>query len=558
MFGETAAVQRARLWPSLIIPLVIGLALKTSLELAGHVTFNADEAILGLMARHILQGEWPVFFYGQSYMGALHAYLIAPFFALLGQTVLVLRLVQMLLYAGVLITTGMLAWRISRDRVATLAAALLIAVPPVLFSTYTSAALGNYVETLLINNLLVLIAIDLFNGRRDGPTWWLLAGLLGGVGWWGMALILVALLPLAFVGMWVFWRHIPWGRAGLLLLGFLVGALPWLTAVATNLNGVLDDLAGARVIALTASSSITGVALLDRLVSLLLFNLTALVGLRPPWSADWIVPPAGILVVVLYLGVLVFSLRRVKADATESAEGTGLKMLLGIWATLLALFLLSRFGIDPTGRYLLPLYPPLAVITGVWLAHVRLQVASLHRNLPGSTVSILLAALVGYNLVGNVQAALADPPGLTTQFDPITHIPHDHDQQLISFLDGIGVERGYSNYWVAYRFAFLTHERILLSPQLPYKLNMSYTYRDDRYPLYTELVGQADRVVYITSNHPQLDAALSERLEQHAVTYQVREIGPYTVFYNLSRPITPREIGPFGAMTQEYPEGNGE
>ncbi len=63
---------------------------------------------MALMARHILQGEHPIFFYGQAYMGSLDAYLVAAGFALLGQQVWVIRLVQVLLYLGTLFTTFLL------------------------------------------------------------------------------------------------------------------------------------------------------------------------------------------------------------------------------------------------------------------------------------------------------------------------------------------------------------------------------------------------------------------------------------------------------------------
>ena len=46
---------------------------------------NSDEVLPGLMARHILlEGERPVFFYGQHYFGALEAYAIAALFAVFG------------------------------------------------------------------------------------------------------------------------------------------------------------------------------------------------------------------------------------------------------------------------------------------------------------------------------------------------------------------------------------------------------------------------------------------------------------------------------------------
>jgi hypothetical protein len=37
------------------------------------VPLNSDEAVVGLMARHILDGKRPVFYYGQAYMGSLDA-----------------------------------------------------------------------------------------------------------------------------------------------------------------------------------------------------------------------------------------------------------------------------------------------------------------------------------------------------------------------------------------------------------------------------------------------------------------------------------------------------
>ena len=58
--------------------LIIALAtvLRIFLIAWGWPHSNADEGIMGIMAMHILHtGEHPIFFYGQSYMGTLEAYL---------------------------------------------------------------------------------------------------------------------------------------------------------------------------------------------------------------------------------------------------------------------------------------------------------------------------------------------------------------------------------------------------------------------------------------------------------------------------------------------------
>ena len=74
--------------------LAIALALRLFFVLTPHGIIDADEAIVGLMGRHVLRGEFPVFYYGQSYMGGLEAHLAALAFALGGASPLILKLVR--------------------------------------------------------------------------------------------------------------------------------------------------------------------------------------------------------------------------------------------------------------------------------------------------------------------------------------------------------------------------------------------------------------------------------------------------------------------------------
>jgi predicted membrane-bound mannosyltransferase len=103
------------------IIVLLALALKGALLAADAVPFNSDEAVVGLMARHILlKGERPVFYYGQAYMGSLDAWLIAGAFALLGISTLTMRLVQVLLFIGLLVSYWLLARRFCRSEEAAL------------------------------------------------------------------------------------------------------------------------------------------------------------------------------------------------------------------------------------------------------------------------------------------------------------------------------------------------------------------------------------------------------------------------------------------------------
>jgi hypothetical protein len=49
-----------------------------------ETTLNSDNALYGLMARHMLRGEFPLFTWGQDYMGTLESAVGAFFYAIFG------------------------------------------------------------------------------------------------------------------------------------------------------------------------------------------------------------------------------------------------------------------------------------------------------------------------------------------------------------------------------------------------------------------------------------------------------------------------------------------
>jgi hypothetical protein len=205
-----------------------------------------------------------------------------------------------------------------------------------------------------------------------------------------------------------------------------------------------------------------------------------------------------------------------------------------VGAVLLAGFLFTPFGVDPSGRYFLPLAVPLALFAAQ-------MILSISRR-PWQAAA-LATLIVVYQLVGTLQCALRFPPGLTTQFYQPTIIDHRADQALIDFLRQAGETRGYTNYWAAYPLAFQSREEILFAPRLPYHLDLRYTPRDDRYSPYLREVEQSDRTAYITTRNPALDEYLSGQLGALGVAWQEKQIGDYHVYYQLSRAVRPREIG---------------
>ncbi len=513
--------------------IVVMLVIRAGLHFAGSISFDSDEAILGLMARHILHGRgFPLFFYGQRYMGALDAYLAVPLFALSGPSVGAMRLLQAVLYAVVIAVYARVSWQVS-PRLESLAITLvMLALPPVLITLYTASTLGNYVETLLFGGVLLLLGWRLLLDQGVPLYLWLVAGLIAGLAWWSMALIIGVLLPLGVAGLLHRRRTMPWAGIGMGLTGFLIGALPWWWGLVTSFQVTAGDLVGSRY----------GVQLtvFERLFNLIFLNLTALVGLRPPWSVVWIALPVGILLMTIYSMAVWLEARDVAPDPVSVKRRLKVGTLAGSLVVIPLLYLLTSFGADPTGRYLLPLYPALAVLVADAVPRF------LDRNrVPyrGDVVLVFLILIAGFNGWGVLRSALEDPPGLSTQFDAVTRLPHEYDQDLIGFMDNHGITHAYSNYWVTFRFAFLTGDRLTFSPLLPDKESLIYTYGYDRYPDYTLDVIAAENPAYITANLPELDERLRDRFDVLGITYRVAEVGPYTVFHDLSEHITPPELG---------------
>jgi hypothetical protein len=58
-----------------------------------QLEFDSDQAITGLMAKHLIEGRaFPLFFYGQTYLLGVESWVAAPFLLIVGPTVFGLRL----------------------------------------------------------------------------------------------------------------------------------------------------------------------------------------------------------------------------------------------------------------------------------------------------------------------------------------------------------------------------------------------------------------------------------------------------------------------------------
>ena len=518
--------------------LISALGLKAALIISNSIPFHGDEAVVGLMARHILEGARPVFYYGQTYMGSLDAYLVAAGFGLFGAKVWVIRLIQVSLYLGVVFTTGFIAQRITRSKTAAVTATWFMAVPTVNTSLYTTVSLGGYGEVLLLGNLTLLCSLwiaEKIIHKRSVPfgVYWIF-GFLSGLGFWILGLSAVFSIPaLIYTGWYMLKNRAAGNRIKLVLpvsaalFGIIAGSIPWWLS-SLSMSGESQ----ARILFGSLLSADFFGRLSQNFLNLSVYGVTVIIGVRPPWSLDWLVYPVAPLIVAFW--VVVFWHRIRNLSLPINGLNTGYVLLLLVVFVLLGGFLLTPFGRDPSGRYFLPLAAPMAVLAGAFIA----EAAARYRK-----AAFLLAGLIlGYHGLGTLQAAQLNPPGLTTQLDEIAQVDQAYIESLIEFLQQHNETRGYSNYWISYPLAFLSDEKIIFAPALPYREDLMFNARDNRYPPYSDLVKDSDRVAYITARLPELDDYLRRKFEEMGITWLEEQTGDFRIFYNLSEVVHAGEL----------------
>ncbi|HEX8731866.1 MAG TPA: hypothetical protein VF725_07365, partial [Ktedonobacterales bacterium] len=229
------AARRAEVWRVAAL-IALGALVRLGL-LAGWPATDSDEGTMGLMALHINRlGERPLFFYGQSYMGTIQAYLAAALFHLFGPSLFALRLGLLLLFIPFLVVMYLLLRMLYGAPYALVGLLLLDLGGPELLRPEL-LALGGYPETLLFGALALLLALWLARDAGAEPLGWqswrrlviyAALGLVMGVGWWSdqliFPLLLVALALLAIFAR----RELRWRGLAALALGLLVGLLPQL------------------------------------------------------------------------------------------------------------------------------------------------------------------------------------------------------------------------------------------------------------------------------------------------------------------------------------------
>lgn len=447
---------------------------------------DSDMAIVGLMARHILQGEFPIFYWGQPFAGTMEAYLAALLFALGGASRLTLALSPFLFSLLLLAVTYRLA-REAFDRETGWLALLLAALPAPFLVNHSVTARANYIENLVLGGVVLVLALRIPSHagvvRRRSLA---LLGFFAGLAWYqspqSVHYLLTAGLFLLLRDPRVLLERAFWAAPA----AFALGSLPlWLY----NLGG--PSVSTIEAILLSASPA----GLLDSLTRFFGHKVPATLA-TAPWGAGRGELALTWFVVALHALATLYLLRRWRQPGSQL-------LLLFVLAT--SAILVVGYNEGSGTRYLLPLHSAVPVMTAAFLAALRRRSAGVF--------AVALAGLLVANVVGNLAVAeIVDPKKRAAYEGRVAR-----DAQLFALLEGEGLTRVYVfDFWDAYRLTFDAGERIIFTEPV-----RSF------YPPYVRMVDDAERYAYVVRGGAE---AFEEDLRSAGGRYRKREVPGYAVF----------------------------
>jgi len=325
-----------------------------------HTSLDGDEAVEAIAALHIVRGHLVLMESNAHYLGALDSYILAPFVAIFGTTLLAVRLCFSVVGAAYAAAMYFLGTAIFRDRRAGLVMAAISAVFPLFAITFGNRA-RTYGGLLLIEALLLLLTTRIAWAREGarGRDWiWL--GLLAGVALWHDVLLGV---PLAICGLLLIGRGSALGwsrlRSGLAFAAVagLVGFSPWIAYNAFTRLGSLrhlyTPLSTYSVPTLTAAGQVLSAA------------LPIFSGARVDFCGPQTIPSGLVDVGLGGLALAVLWLRRASVRAAVHRNFTELEpadwflLIAPLAVVVVTVHWFNGLSCEP--RYLMPLAVPLVL-----------------------------------------------------------------------------------------------------------------------------------------------------------------------------------------------------
>ena len=481
----------------LTVGIVIRLLRITSLP------FDSDQAIVGLMGKHILEGALPWLYYGDSYSGTLEPLLASWSFLLLGISRFSLHLIPFLFSILFIVSIYQLARELFGREIG-LYSMLLAAVPPFSIGLYSAMAYGGYIEILWLGNVILLITHRL--ALQNKPLSFLslfFLGLLWGISWWTHPISIVYLVC-SFCFLIYFKKELILKGKGLSTsLGFILGSCPfWIW----NINQGFPFLQFTR--SPNSPNLFLKIKNFPHQFMHFFYN-----SFKENFSFT------SYILAILFLISLLFLIVRTKWLNKKFPSSRGPQLLLIFFISFCLIYIGSRFSEENALRYILPLY----TIIPISLVLVCYPLKKISRT-------IFVGLVAGFLFLMSYQqwSLFAFLNKNSAQYFRQLKI----EQTLFDFLRKKNYHYVYVlEYWSGAELTFNAKENPIFS--LPFK---------DRYPLYTLLADASPSPAFVLEGKHR--NSFEEMFKAAGGTYKKEIFSPfkktkgYVVYYDFNPPTT--------------------
>lgn len=418
---------------------IVALCVLTRLPqlLSPQLILDEDECVIGLMAKHLIDGkELSAFFWGQVYgFSLIETSLVAVFYWFFGVGDVAVKLAMLILF-----TTGVVFFykamaSLSASRWLPLIITVLLICNPA-WAAWSMKARGGYLSAFLLSSLFLWL---LFR-QEKGKLAWFILGFIAALIYYCQPLWLPGLFCLLFCYVW---QERAWTRAGI----FLTGALP-VVVILEIVKTHTYNMWSPKVFSTNADLRNAFLMLYDHLHGYIYLDEVFAASLPAKIFAGIFIA----LILSLVGLALYYCFKRFKAE----------RLFIFSVASIIVTFFYSLFITGHPSRYLLP-------ISGFVLFALFLLLRD-RRLSPG-----ILTGLWGYSLLGTVAV---------TGFKNFRFLPYTKAEMLstLNYLELQGIDHVFSNdVPQEWQIMFYSKERIISRESS----------NINRYPDYTKSVNEA-------------------------------------------------------------------
>jgi len=400
-----------------------------------NLFLDSDEAVVGLMAKHIVEGKaLPVYFYGQAYgFSLVEALAGAAGFAIAGISDIALKVSILLVWSAGIVFFYLTVRLFTRNAWVALGGALLLVMAPA-WAVWSMKARGGYVTAFTAAAFVTYLLVN--EKARTRRLGWLLAGLGSALVYEAQAMWIPGLVPLVAMAV------VKAGRKRWWFLGIFAAGVAafWLPA---RLAAPADVVWNPRLVGGFMPEH------LKFLPEYVFVNLSGAYYMHIPMEAT---AAARIFAGLFIAAMVIAAAFQLYLLVRRRPDPLGTALLASIGLTFFYVFFLFGFG----PRYLLPLAGSAALLLMVLLARLPRWPAL-------ATAAVF--ALVGVHAQYGYKDFDTEPQMLVQTGGGYEKLAGSHRlkmESLLEFLDRHRVRHAFSTHWfIPWQINFYSQERIV-------------------------------------------------------------------------------------------------